>query len=251
MVRAEDFFVASNLIGSISNDGYNVIGSLISSVDAVARVTYQSMYLIDYYKREFLYVSGNPLFLCGHTAKEVKKKGFRFYLKHVPEEDQKRLREININGYKFLETFGNTDKLGSSISCDFHLLHGNKKILVNQKQTPVLLTDNGQVWITLCFVSFSFYKTPGHAEFRLNSSPDYWCYSFETHKWEAQQGVMLKEEEREVLRLYLKGLTSIEIAESMSKTINTIKFYKHELFKKLGTNRLPEAIARAVNYKLL
>ena len=44
-------------------------------VEAFARVTYQSVYLIDYYRQEILYVSDNPLFLCGHTAKEVKELG--------------------------------------------------------------------------------------------------------------------------------------------------------------------------------
>ena len=38
----------------------------------MARVSYQSVYLIDYFNQSFLYVSDNPLFLCGHSAEEVK-----------------------------------------------------------------------------------------------------------------------------------------------------------------------------------
>ena len=73
----------------------NVLSTLVQTVEAFARVTYQSIYLIDYYRQEFLYVSDNPLFLCGHTAKEVKELGYSFYLEHVPEDEQKMLIELN------------------------------------------------------------------------------------------------------------------------------------------------------------
>jgi hypothetical protein len=92
-----------------------VLSTLIHTVEAFARVTYQSVYLIDYYKQEFLYVSDNPLFLCGHTAKEVKELGYSFYSKHVPEEEQKMLVEL---------------------SNHFHLNSGARSKLVNQQLTP-------------------------------------------------------------------------------------------------------------------
>lgn len=70
-------------------------------LNAFARITYKSIYIIDYQKKEFEYVSNNPLFLCGHTAKEVKEMGFSFYKKYIPEADWHLLLKIKDLGYAF------------------------------------------------------------------------------------------------------------------------------------------------------
>ena len=116
MTDIKDFFIASNTVSNAPDYDSNVLSTLVQTVEAFARVTYQSVYLIDYYRQEFLYVSDNPLFLCGHTAKEVKELGYRFYLEHVPEEEQKMLVELNSNGFKFFDTFDNVDKYQCSIT---------------------------------------------------------------------------------------------------------------------------------------
>ena len=107
MTDIKEFFIASNTVSNAPDYDSNVLSTLIHTVESFARVTYQSIYLIDYYKQEFLYVSDNPLFLCGHTAKEVKELGYSFYLKYVPEDEQKMLVELNRSGFKFFDTFDN------------------------------------------------------------------------------------------------------------------------------------------------
>ena len=76
MTDIKDFFIASNTVRNAPDYDSNVLSTLVQTVEAFARITYQSVYLIDYYRQEFLYVSDNPLFLCGHTAKEVKELGY-------------------------------------------------------------------------------------------------------------------------------------------------------------------------------
>ena len=68
MAKVEDFFGAINSVSDIQNERYVHLELLKRAVDAMANATYQSIYVIDYFKREFLHVSSNPLFLCGHTA---------------------------------------------------------------------------------------------------------------------------------------------------------------------------------------
>lgn len=100
MAKVEDFFINLNAVENAPDYSSGILTMLIRSVEAFARVTYQSVYLIDYYKQDFLYVAENPLFLCGHTAEEVKEMGYSFYLQHVPEEEQKMLVEVNHSGFK-------------------------------------------------------------------------------------------------------------------------------------------------------
>lgn len=75
----------------------------MSSIEAIARTTNKSLYIIDYELKSFEYVSNNPLFLCGNTAKEVLEMGYEFYIKYVPEDDLKLLLKINTIGFDFFE----------------------------------------------------------------------------------------------------------------------------------------------------
>lgn len=250
MTDVKDFFIASNTVRNAPDYDSNVLSALIHTVEAFARVTYQSVYLIDYYRQDFLYVSENPLFLCGHTAKEVQELGYGFYLEHVPEEEQKMLVELNSSGFRFFETFDVADRCQCSMSYHFHLNCGGKNKLVNHQLTPVLLTDDGKIWIGMCVVSLSSHKTAGHVEFHKNGFHNYWKYSFEGHRWKECEGVSLKYEELEVLRLSAAGLTMAEIADRMCRSLDSIKFYKRHAFEKLGVANITEAVSRAALNKL-
>ena len=250
MADVKDFFVSSNTVHSAPNYDPDVLSTLVHAVEAFARVTYQSVYLIDYYRQEFLYVSDNPLFLCGHTAEEVRTLGYRFYLKHVPEEDLRMLVELNRSSLNFFDTFNDDDKHQCYISSHFHLNSGTKNKLINHQLTPVLLTDEGKIWIGMCVVSLSSHKTAGHVEFHRKGDSTYWEYSFVSHRWNECWGVSLKEEELEVLRLSAAGLTMVEIASRMCRSVDTIKFYRHHAFNKLGVASITEAVSRATLNKL-
>ena len=78
MMEVKDFFIKDNIIDKISDEAYNDIAAIIEDIDTFARTTYRSVYVIDYYKQNFLYVSEIPLFLCGLDAYEVRQLGYRF-----------------------------------------------------------------------------------------------------------------------------------------------------------------------------
>ncbi|WP_205945125.1 hypothetical protein [Pedobacter psychrodurus] len=43
----------------------------MEAIKAFARLTYESVYVIDYEKMAFEYVSENPLFLCDYLPEEI------------------------------------------------------------------------------------------------------------------------------------------------------------------------------------
>ena len=59
MANVDDFFIDDNSVGLISETSYENINSIIDEIEAFSRLTYKSVYIIDYYKRNFLYVSKN------------------------------------------------------------------------------------------------------------------------------------------------------------------------------------------------
>lgn len=97
MGKIDDFFISKNTVKGITEEHYktNQIDSLIKMADAISRITCHSLYIIDYHKKNFLYVSDNKLFLNDVSADEVKKMGYMFYLNHVPKEEVEMLLEIN------------------------------------------------------------------------------------------------------------------------------------------------------------
>ena len=64
-VRKSDFFTSSNAVSPVPDSEYARVEPYVEMLECMSRLTYQSIYVIDYWKKNFLYVSDNPLFLCG------------------------------------------------------------------------------------------------------------------------------------------------------------------------------------------
>lgn len=251
MVRIDDFFMLSNTVSEIREEEYQKVNLLVDVFDAISRTTYQSLYIIDYYKKNFLYVSSNPLFLCGHTAKEVQELGYMFYLYHVPEQEQIMLTEINRAGFDFYNQIPIAERAKYTISYNFHLLNGKKKILINHKLTPVQLTIDGKIWLAACVVSLSSREAVGNIEMRKIDDANFWKYSLESRHWTEEKGVTLNEREKDILVLSAQGYAMNEIGDRMYLSSDTIKFYRRRLFEKLDAKNITEAVAFATNHKLI
>ncbi len=97
----DDFFIPDNEVKLPEELDYSRVDEYIRSAEAFSHSTYQSVYIIDYFKRNFLYVSPNPMFLCGLTPEQMKDLGYRFYLEYVPQDEQSLLLELNRAGFSF------------------------------------------------------------------------------------------------------------------------------------------------------
>lgn len=60
----------------VPEEEYKQVEILPQVCEKVARMNNQSIYIIDYSKKNFFFVSSHPLFLCGYTAQEVKEMGY-------------------------------------------------------------------------------------------------------------------------------------------------------------------------------
>lgn len=101
MKTPDEFFIPDNEVKLPDELDYCRVDEYIRSAEAFSRSTYQSVYIIDYFKQNFLYVSPNPMFLCGLTPEQMIDLGYQFYLKYVPEDEQALLLDINRVGFAF------------------------------------------------------------------------------------------------------------------------------------------------------
>lgn len=251
METLSEFFIPDNEVRLPEELDYSRVDEYIRSAEAFSRSSYQSVYIIDYFRQNFLYVSPNPMFLCGLTPERVKELGYRFYLDFVPEDEQALLLMLNKAGFTFYNDIPVSERKDWYISYDFHILNEGKKILINHKMTPLALTSDGRIWLSLCVVSTATHTEAGHIEMHRVSSSEYFEYSTVSRRWIKKQMPTLTDGEKSVLTLSIQGYTMSEIADKICLSPDTIKKYRKRIFEKLDVRNISEAIVAATNNKLL
>ena len=250
-INTGDFFSLQNSVGSISESDYKNTELIIEAAKAFERSTYQCVYIIDYFKQGFLYVSNNIARLCGGEAEKIKDFGYRFYIDYVPTDDLKMLVEINNQGFKLFNSLPVAERKDYTISYNFHIKKGNRTRLVNHKLTPLILTKDGRIWLAICTISLASGNEPGNVIMKKPGAGVYYQYSFYNHKWEEHKEITLTENEREVLSLSTQGYTMNDIADQICKSVDTVKACKRSIFQKLNVRNIAEAVAYAQNHQLI
>ncbi len=113
------------------------------------------------------------------------------------------------------------------------------------------LTQDGKIWLALCVVSLSSSASMGNIKIIRKGKSEYLQFDLSTKKFNECQSITLSEYEKNVLSLSLQGFTMNEISNAMHKSIDTIKYYKRQIFEKTETESISSAISYAVNNKLL
>lgn len=252
MEGIDNFFSLKNTVNNVSEDEQTQTNDYLEPIKAFARTTYNSIYVIDYQKKGFEYVSENPLFLCGHTGEEVQEMGYLFYFKYVLKQDLDLLLKINTVGFEFYDKIPATERKFHTISYDFHLKNQEGKvILINQKLTPLFLTNDGKIWKAICIVSLSNEQRSGNIKIFKKGDNKIFKYDLEGDFWKSEEKIELSDREKEVLSYSIRGFTINEIGEAIYVSPDTVKFHRRKLFDKLGVNNISEAVAFATNNKLI
>ena len=253
MSTVDDFFTKDNAVTGVTEEAYENIRNLVDYVDAFARMTYKSVYIIDYNKKNFLYVSENPLFLCGLTAEKVKEIGYNFYIDNVPTDDIDRLLKINSLGFSFSKGIPAEDKRNYTISYNFNVINtiSGKVQTINHQLTPLKMMPDGSIWLALCVASIPP-KSSDDAITMVNTrTQERWNLDLESNKWRKAKNVVLTEQEILVLKYSAMGYTMNDIAEKIFKSFDSIKRYRKRILEKLGTDNITEAINYATTFRLM
>lgn len=246
--NASTTLLTTNKLGDITETGQHYL----EAVKAFARLSYESIYVIDYKDMSFEYVSENPLFLCGYSAEEVLKLGYEFYFRQVPARDLELLTQLNEAGFEFYAQIPTHERALYSITYDFHLLHKNgKQILINHKLTPLFLTPEGKMWKSMCVVSLSREQAAGNVRIYKQGSNELWELIPGKKIWQKSVKPSLTERELEVLRLHAQGFSIDQIAARLFVAPDTVKYYRRRIFERLEVGNVMDALSSAVGSKLI
>lgn len=180
----------------------------IDTIVAVARLTYESFYIVDYHRMNFLYISKNPFFLCAHSVKEVKQMGFEFYYRHIAEEELPDFIRVHQACFSFIREVKIPDRSNYVSSINLHLQRpgSQRELLIHLQETPLVLSENGNVWLTLCQVSLP--ASGRNDETRLFSSraDRSWGFNkFDGRFHEDHSRLILSGIERQILHFASRG----------------------------------------------
>lgn len=223
---------------------------MVSAAKAFARSTYQGVYVVDLFKRNFLYVSDNLETWFGEPIEDIKKKGLEFFCDHVSPREQQLLREVNSRGLAMFNSMPLRERSDYTLSYNFHILCGKKKKLIHHLITPLQVSEDGQIRFVLCSISLSHRNTTGHFVLHSMGAKSYYEYLSNEHRWKKKNIPKLSEVEREVLALSAQGYTMTDMADVLCRSVDTVKACKKKLFSKLGVRNIAGALSFVTNYKM-
>lgn len=245
-MKKEDFFTTSNLIEGVTQEDYRQIRSRLEGVKAFARISNQKLYVIDYYKKNFLYVSDQFANFFRMSCEDVYCLGFDLYVNRVPDEDLRMLMDINMRQFDLLDTFLDGDKGKYAFSADSHFNCNGRMQTVCHKLTPFAMKD-GKLWLALCAVSLSSNEECGNATIRKEGEGCLYKYDSDARIWREESEPMLNEMELDVVSRTMNGATVSSMASFIYRTMDTIKSCKKKLFAKLGVKNMYEALVYVIN----
>lgn len=225
----------------------------IDILDAITRVTYRNICIMDLKDKRFLYVSDNTNSLCGRSGSEIKDMGFTFFKKHVSEEEYSILVSLQKATNEFLLDIPVENRKNYTVSHDINIKNNvtNKYNLVNHQFTPISFDLEKRIRYWLCITSISPNTEVGNTQLWQKDKKKCWKFHYNSKTWHLIPAIRLKSAEKEVITLSAQGYSIVEMADKMNKSFDTIKFYRKNLFKKLEVDNITEALSRALCHHLL
>lgn len=246
-MRHTGFRLFRNYITKVDKSIYKDIYNYYSILDSVTRITSQCLYLIDFYKGELLYVSNNPMFICGLTPQEVKDLREGFNKKFVSEQENKMTNNGIAQWFKFLENQPINERVNYSLNYDYLL---NNR-MVNTSLTTIFLSDDFKPWLVLGKSKVSTSSKSGNFIIFKSNSNLLWTLSEKSNKWKQSHYIDLSDIEKQVLLLSIQGKKEKEICDDIFRSLDGLKSIKRRLFNKLQCNNITEAVSTAISHNLL
>lgn len=240
----------SNAFISITDADYATLPFILTATQAAGRVTRQKIYIVDFCKRKFVYVSDDLMHLCGLTREDVQSMGFDFYEKHISAADRGKLHDIITKASSFCDHLIKNGKKQFTIFCDFNLCNEGKTQLINHQVTPIAIRD-GRPWLVLCSISLSPNKGTGNLVVKESGSNVLYKHTNNPDRWIAVKTRELRKIEHDILRMSAQGMTMNDIASALCKSPDTIKSCKQNIFDKTNATSISEAITFCQTYGCL
>ncbi|MBR4229901.1 MAG: helix-turn-helix transcriptional regulator [Bacteroidales bacterium] len=229
---------------------YPGLQPMIDTVATFARLSYQWLYVADATKRTFLYISELSGATFGNDSDKLIANGYDPIINQVVPNERNIYNEITQTIGTLFNTLNNQQKKNIIIKFDITSMIHNQPRLLCHTLTPLVNLPNGNPWIMLVMLSPAMHKEAGNLHYRIGNKV--MKYDFTTREWHpVDNNAVLSTYERTMLVYAARGYTIDEISHLMYRSVDTVKMYRRNIFKKLGVNNINEALFHAIEKHLL
>lgn len=234
-------------ICSLTEEDYRLVQPAIDSAGVFARMITPCVYVDDLARDRFLYVSDCLLkhFRC--TREEAMPQGRRLFEKYIAEEPGARLFRKFYSAIQATRWKRHPSLSREVLSIDVKMRWGGSELMVHHK-IGVMATDcENRPWLVLGMVSRSALRTGGHII--AGNAKSHRRHRFVDDDgpghWEAMPHDRLSDHEAEMLLLSSRGYTVTEIAAILHRSPDTVRYYRKQVFDRLGAENVSHALAIA------
>lgn len=238
------------------NDGYSDVPSaeeykeveqLIALAEDFAQLSQKTVYIFDYYKREFIYVSDNFLDIMEMNSRSISTNESAFCPNTMSESDAMQLVEQSNEIFNFMKRLSLSDRKHFTYSFSMSFSHPNLQFKryyqVNTKM--IKFRPNGDMWITLYVVSVPTKNRRYQLTATNHFTNEKWLFT--KGEWQIYKLPALSNQEKQMRIYSAMGYTIDTISAKMNRSHDSIKTYRRSIFKKLEV----DSISEAINFALL
>lgn len=239
----------SNISEPISKEEYANTNMLFEALNATARLTNSSMFVVDFANNKMVYQTDDLIFADEATPHDIQRESQNPYWSLIVEDDLAVLLDTRAAYLESFKSFKSKQKLNHTFVINYRIRLRGRDYTITQKFTPLKLRPNGDLWLGLFCITTSTYKACEH----IAVFGDKFRYTYDFEKkaflpfYENMELTMM---EKAILMHAAKGLTTEQIADNLCRSVNTIKTHKSRLFAKLRVSSTSEAITFVQNYNL-
>lgn len=250
-MKNDNLMFYSNITEAISEEEYNGMDLQFEAIDAAARITNESLFVVDFSKNRIVYRTENLLFVDEATMRDVQRESANPYWALIHDDDLGLILEARDAYLKLLDELSVIQRQKHTFLTDIRVILHRRAYVISQKFTPLKLRPDGKLWLGLFCMTTSSNKTVESEHIAVFGEGFRYVYN-QTNKSFLPFGrdMQLTLMEKNILLLASKGLTMEQIADNLNKSVNTIKTHRSRLFNKLQVNSMREALVFVSNYDL-
>ena len=212
------------------------------------------LFLIDFAKMEYIYVSDGIVNIMGYTAEEWKKEGIQAAFRTLHPEDKLRLKKLHEDMFQFHFSVPLAERKSYQYISDFRVIRRDGKVIWLLSQASFIALDekgNAAIGFETCSdithikkdntMTLSITKTSKGGKDRIENK---FYYPLEGTD-------CFTVREIQILQHLYRGLTSKQIADTLAISELTVSKHRNNMMKKTNTTNGAGLVNYALKNKLL
>ena len=238
-IKKKDWDVPKTLLKESNQARLKEMLTAINKINDTA-----SYYIHDSCARKIIVDSPRSTILCGYAIEDAEEDGFDFYERIFDKKEwiwlEKMFKELYKISYEFPPA-----KRKHLVSCfDFTVRHSGKgDLILHHKTIPLLLCDNGNLWLNLCSVTESTQKQLGKATITNTETGE--LYEYINGRFILSDKLAITEEDLLILKLMINDLNTEQIAKQLGVSLSNYSRKKQLLLDKLDVKTSTGAVYKA------